>query len=305
MRNIYPQNNDRVINRDINPVTREDLVILAGQIENVANDLTNLANTLEAYKNQQALVVATGELRATTANISGALSALEANITDIDCATIDVSDVANIERLVAQAAQIAGTLDADAITSSDINSANIEASVATIGRLIATTAEIDNWVVGIMTANRVDAVLGNITTVNSETVNTEDLNVTDTLVADKLQTRDFEVTTADIAGAKIGNISTSRITWKDYQTVIDADDFYIEIPHFNNGMYCLRCLSDNNIVFSIEIFNSIDNYFVRWSQATQGWLQNIYSVGSDNTARLYFKCHNMDNPCIARESRDS
>ena len=300
-RQLYPiKDNIQDLFPDGNYATVEQLTELASVVSSLAEQLNQANEALEAYKEQirngvQTTTLDASNIRATYANISGALSALEANITDIDCATIDVSDVANIERLVAQAAQIAGTLDADAITSSDINSANIEASVATIGRLIATTAEIDNWVVGIMTANRVDAVLGNITTVNSETVNTEDLNVTDTLVADKLQTRDFEVTTADIAGAKIGNISTSRITWKDYQTVIDADDFYIEIPHFNNGMYCLRCLSDNNIVFSIEIFNSIDNYFVRWSQATQGWLQNIYSVGSDNTARLYFKCHNMDN----------
>ena len=270
-------------------VTREDLVILAGQIENVANDLTNLANTLEAYKNQQALVTATGELRATTANISGALSALEANITDIDCATIDVSDVANIERLVAQAAQIAGTLDADRITSSDINSANIEASVATIGRLIATTAEIDNWVVGIMTANRVDAVLGNITTVNSETVNTEDLNVTDTLVADKLQTRDFEVTTADIAGAKIGTLENSKLVWKDYVTINDPDDFYIEIPHFENGVYYIHGSSGADTLFTVEISNSIDNYMVRVSQKVSGYLLNIYQYGEGSDAKLYFK----------------
>jgi hypothetical protein len=68
----------------------------------------------------------------------------------------------------------------------------------------------------------------------------------------------------------------------------------LEIPHFENGQYYLQLLQNDEPYITVEIYNSVDNYLVRWSQRDYNLLQNIYISGIGPSSKIYLEIENDD-----------
>lgn len=288
---ITPNNND--------VVTQEQLLAVLSEIQALNDRLTSTINYIDEYKQANSNGIKTitldaQNIKALNAKISSLLEAAKVNITDADFTTITVNELANIKKVVAQVIQITDSLIAKNTT---IETASIGTATildADISNLKAKTIEIENWLVKTFTVDKlkaniqIETPLLKATNVTSDTV-----NATDT-TTERLETTTATINKETVKESDITTLKTSNIVWQQYQTIVNPDEFYIQVPKFINGAYFLAAIDDTNTVcFTIEIQNSINNYYVSWSKTQPGFLAKFYIDKTDKTSQIYFKANTL------------
>lgn len=297
MRNIWPEKGGLAIDRENgNTATKQDIQDLSNQIDELTDSLNVLKSDLLEYEDDMAAAVNTQAINAIT-GVIGTLSATSATISTISAANITASSVANLASILSQAIS-ATNANISAIQASTINSDIIEASSVTIDSLTALSAEIGRF---------------SVSNFSAEDITSTEMSTSNIDVSNKTTTKSLEAETANIDGLTSENVNiakleaegiiseeikTSNIVWKDSTTVVHDGIFYMVIPHFENGVYYIQGKKDDVPLFTIEIFNSVDNYFVRWSQKIIGYVTNIFKVGTNINSKLVFKINNFDGDAI-------
>lgn len=301
MRELFPTNecNKDSLIPNGNVATKDELLAVLNEIQNLNDRLTDTINYIDDYKEENAsgirtLTLEAENIRASNARISSLLEATEANITDADFTTIKVDDLADIKKVVAEIVQITDSLitkDFVAETTS-LGTANI--LEADISNLKAKTIEIENWLIETFT---VDTLKANVEIetplVKAETAEVETVNATD-VITETIDAEMANINKENVQQSNIKDLKTSNISWQQYQTIVNPDEFYIEIPRFINGAYYLAAIDETNTVcFAIEIQNSINNYYVSWSKILPGFLDKFYIDKTDKTSQVYFKANTL------------
>lgn len=300
MRELFPATcNKNGITPNGDVVTQEQLLAVLSEIQALNDKLTATINYIDEYKQANSNGIKTitldaQNIKTSNAKISSLLEAVEANITDADFTTITVNELANIKKVVAEVIQITDSLITKNATVETASIGTATILDADISNLKAKTIEIENWLVETFTVDKLKA------NVQIETPLLKATNVTsDTVSATDTTTEKLEATNATIdkeivKESDITTLKTSNIVWQQYQTIVNPDEFFIQVPKFINGAYFLAAIDDTNTVcFTIEIQNSINNYYVSWSKTQPGFLEKFYIDKTDKTSQIYFKANTL------------
>ena len=282
-----------------NAVTQEQLLAVLSEIQALNDKLTATINYIDEYKEANSNGIKTitldaQNIKASNAKISSLLEAVEANITDAVFKTITVDELANIKKVVAEVIQITDSLITKNATVETASIGTATILDADISNLKAKTIEIENWLIETFTVDtlkanvQIETPLLKATNVTSDTVNTTDT------ITEKLETTTATINKETVKESDITTLKTSNIVWQQYQTIVNPDEFYIQVPKFINGAYFLAAIDDTNTVcFTIEIQNSINNYYVSWSKTQPGFLSKFYIDKTDKTSQIYFKANTL------------
>ena len=288
---ITPNNND--------VVTQEQLFAVLSEIQALNDKLASTINYIDEYKeaNSNGIKTITLEaenIKASNAKISSLLEAVEANITDGNFTNIAVEELANIKKAVAEVIQITDSMITKNATVETANIGTATILDADISSLKAKTIEIENWLIETFTVDtlkanvQIETPLLKATNVTSDTVNATDI------ITEKLETTTATINKETVKESDITTLKTSNIVWRQYQTIVNPDEFYIQVPKFINGAYFLAAIDDTNTVcFTIEIQNSINNYYISWSKTQPGFLEKFYIDKTDKTSQIYFKANTL------------
>ena len=300
MRELFPSTcNKDCTTPNGNAVTQEQLLAVLSEIQALNDKLTSTINYIDEYKEANSNGIKTitldaQNIKASNAKISSLLEAVEANITDADFTTITVNELANIKKVVAEVIQITDSLITKNATVETASIGTATILDADISNLKAKTIEIENWLIKTFTVDtlkanvQIETPLLKATNVTSDTV-----NATDT-ITERLETTTATITKETVKESDITTLKTSNIVWQQYQTIVNPDEFYIQVPKFINGAYFLAAIDDTNTVcFTIEIQNSINNYYVSWSKTQPGFLSKFYIDKTDKTSQIYFKANTL------------
>lgn len=280
-------------------VTQEQLLAVLSEIQALNDRLTATINYIDEYKaaNSNGIKTITLDaqnIKASNAKISILLEAVEANITDADFTTITVGELANIKKVVAEVIQITDNLITKNFTTQTASIGTATILDADISNLKAKTIEIENWLIKTFT---VDTLKANVQIetplLRAANVTSDTVNATDT-TTEKLEATNATINKETVKESDITTLKTSNIVWQQYQTIVNPDEFYIQVPKFINGAYFLAAIDDTNTVcFTIEIQNSINNYYVSWSKTQPGFLAKFYIDKTDKTSQIYFKANTL------------
>lgn len=301
MRELFPAtcNKNGITPNDNDVVTQEQLLAVLSEIQALNDRLTATINYIDEYKaaNSNGIKTITLDaqnIKASNAKISSLLEAAKANITDADFTTITVNELANIKKVVAEVIQITDNLITKNFTTQTASIGTATILDADISNLKAKTIEIENWLIKTFTVDtlkanvQIETPLLRATNVTSDTV-----SATDT-TTEKLEATNATINKETVKESDITTLKTSNIVWQQYQTIVNPDEFYIQVPKFINGAYFLAAIDDTNTVcFTIEIQNSINNYYVSWSKTQPGFLAKFYIDKTDKTSQIYFKANTL------------
>lgn len=297
MRNLFPQNNSTdILGKDSDVVKKEDLLPVVQQLQTIIQQLNILSDNLQQYKDDNENLITTEQLNAVNAAIQS-LEATESNLTTAEVDNLTVNSLATLTTLTAQIATITSSLSVPEIQTNELTAYEANLGNVEIGSLKATSAEIDNW-------NISNFSIENLTVSQSfQTSNLEaDVGEIGTLSAGIATIEgntsvggDLDVT-GDISSASIDTdeVTTENVTWKGQISLSNQADFFLEIPHFENGQYYLQLLQNDEPYITVEIYNSVDNYLVRWSQRDYNLLENIYISGTGPASKIYLEIENDD-----------
>lgn len=297
MRNLFPKNNSTdILGKDSDIVKKEDLLPVVQQLQTTIQQLNILSDNLQQYKDDNENSITTEQLNAVNAAIQS-LEATESNLTTAEVDNLTVSSLATLTTLTAQIATITSSLSVPEIQTNEITAMDLSATDGYFMSLKADTAEIDNWNVSNFNIENLtvsqsfqttslEATTGDIGTLSAGTATIEN---------NASVGGDLEVT-GDISGASIDTdeVTTENVTWKGQISLSNQADFFLEIPHFENGQYYLQLLQNDEPYITVEIYNSVDNYLVRWSQRDYNLLQNIYISGIGSASKIYLEIENDD-----------
>lgn len=301
MRELFPTNecNKDSLIPNGNVATKDELLAVLNEIQNLNDRLTETINYIDTYKEENAsgirtLTLEAENIRASNTRISSLLEATEANITDADFTTVNVSELADIKKVVAEIVQITDNLITKDLVAETASLGSASILEADISNLKANTIEIENWLIETFT---VDTLKANVEIetplVKAETAEVETVNATD-VITETLDAEMANINRENVQTSDIKTLKTSNISWQQYQTIVNPDEFYIEIPRFINGAYYLAAIDETNTVcFTIEIQNSINNYYVSWSKTLPGFLEKFYIDKTDKTSQVYFKANTL------------
>ena len=282
-----------------NAVTQEQLLAVLSEIQALNDKLTATINYIDEYKEANSNGIKTitldaQNIKASNAKISSLLQAVEANITDADFTTITVDELANIKKVVAEVIQITDSLITKNATAETANIGTATILDADINNLKAKTIEIENWLIETFTVDKLKANIQIETPLlKAANVTSDTVNATDT-TTERLETTTATINKETVKESGITTLKTSNIVWQQYQTIVNPDEFYIQVPKFINGAYFLAAIDDTNTVcFTIEIQNSINNYYVSWSKTQPGFLSKFYIDRTDKTSQIYFKANTL------------
>ena len=300
MRELFSStcNKDCTISND-NAVTQEQLLAVLSEIQALNDRLTATINYIDEYKaaNSNGIKTITLDaqnIKASNAKISSLLEAVEANITNGNFTTITVNELVNIKKAVAEVIQITDSLITKNATVETASIGTATILDADISNLKAKTIEIENWLIGTFT---VDTLKANVQIetplLRAANVTSDTVSATDT-ITEKLKATNATINKETVKESDITTLKTSNIVWQQYQTIVNPDEFYIQVPKFINGTYFLAAIDDTNTVcFTIEIQNSINNYYVSWSKTQPGFLEKFYIDKTDKTSQIYFKANTL------------
>ena len=300
MRELFSStcNKDCTISND-NAVTQEQLLAVLSEIQALNDRLTATINYIDEYKaaNSNGIKTITLDaqnIKASNAKISSLLEAVEANITNGNFTTITVNELANIKKAVAEVIQITDSLITKNATVETASIGTATILDADISNLKAKTIEIENWLIGTFT---VDTLKANVQIetplLRAANVTSDTVSATDT-TTEKLKATNATINKETVKESDITTLKTSNIVWQQYQTIVNPDEFYIQVPKFINGTYFLAAIDDTNTVcFTIEIQNSINNYYVSWSKTQPGFLEKFYIDKTNKTSQIYFKANTL------------
>ena len=301
MRELFSStcNKDCTISNGNDAVTQEQLLAVLSEIQALNDKLDSTINYIDEYKaaNSNGIKTITLEaqnIKASNAKISSLLEAVEANITDGNFTTITVNELVNIKKAVAEVIQITDSLITKNATVETASIGTATILDADISNLKAKTIEIENWLIGTFT---VDTLKANVQIetplLRAANVTSDTVSATDT-TTEKLEATNATINKETVEESGITTLKTSNIVWQQYQTIINPDEFYIQVPKFINGTYFLAAIDDTNTVcFTIEIQNSINNYYVSWSKTQPGFLEKFYIDKTDKTSQIYFKANTL------------
>ena len=301
MRELFSStcNKDCTISNGNDAVTQEQLLAVLSEIQALNDKLDSTINYIDEYKaaNSNGIKTITLEaqnIKASNAKISSLLEAVEANITDGNFTTITVNELVNIKKAVAEVIQITDSLITKNATVETASIGTATILDADISNLKAKTIEIENWLIGTFT---VDTLKANVQIetplLRAANVTSDTVSATDT-TTEKLEATNATINKETVKESDITTLKTSNIVWQQYQTIINPDEFYIQVPKFINGTYFLAAIDDTNTVcFTIEIQNSINNYYVSWSKTQPGFLEKFYIDKTDKTSQIYFKANTL------------
>lgn len=289
MRNIFPnqEQTNNLFNQEKDVATKQDIQDLSNQIIAISNSLTNTSEKLSQYIASMGENITTGQINAMRAVIS-VLEATNATLTSANITSLTVSGITALNSLTADLATIASdlTVGGNLTVTGDVKGAN-----ATFDEITVATANIINWSVENLTVNKVNAkeieaddiksngnvIAGNI---DSTTANIDNIS-SKAITSDAIAVNGEVVAKAGMFDeAKVGNIH-----WLESVDYTDTE-VYLTLPHYENGTYYLRARGTNKTLFSIEAFNSVDNYFVKWSQAVGGNIAEMFKLGDDENSQL-------------------
>ena len=289
MRNIFPnqEQTNNLFNQEKDMATKQDIQDLSNQIIAISNSLTNTSEKLANYIASMGENITTGQMNALQAAIS-TLEATNATLTSANITSLNVSGITALNSLTADLATIASdlTVGGSLDVTGDVKGAN-----ATFDEITATTANIANWVVENLTVNKINATEieadsiksnGNVIAGNIESATATIDNISsNAITADTVSVNDeISAKSGLFDEAKVGNIH-----WLESVDYTDTD-VYLTLPHYENGTYYLRARGTDKTLFTIEAFNSVDNYFVKWSQAVGGNIAEILKLGNDENSQL-------------------
>lgn len=301
MRKLYPDNQQtqEIFNRDDNRATKQDIQDLSNQIAATNQTLQNTIDALSTLSDSLSQSLNTNEITALSAAIN-MLQTASANITNANATNLTVSSLATLNELTANVATLAHDLTVGGNVSI---SGDVSANDATFDNLTATSATIANFTIDHFEAVEFESdrltVTSEITTTDLEVTDTatiKDANVTNADIDDADITK-ADVEEAEIGLAKIDETAIENIHWLYWQTYTsDSPKLFMVLPHFENGIYFLRAKDGNqNTLFAVEVHNSVDNLFARWSQKEMNWVYKISKVGTGASTQCMLEVHNVDN----------
>lgn len=295
MRKIFPEGNyTELVGKDSDIVKKEDLLPIMNQLNEAQQAIQLLQDALQTYKIEMSGSVNTNVLNATNAAIQN-LSALQSDLESATVENLTVDTLATITTLATQIANISTSISAPFANINEISTLSLEAAEAAISSLEATTATFDELVVSewnidnATIAQKLEATTAELGTAEIGTLEVDTFtdNGNASVGGDLSVTGD-----ATVAGLIADEISTENIHWKGTVALSDVQTLFLEIPHFENGQYYVQLLDNTTPFATLEIFNSVDNYFVRWSQGDFGYIQKLYKYGTGTAAQIFIELSN-------------
>ena len=287
---LFPNGNDFV--------TKEELTKLVVRLDDLAEDFTILKDYLDKFISQLGETLTTKNINAINASIDEILAGIikakelsvEGKITanELEVFTNITTDYIKSVRAVLS------ELDAETINAKDVEFVNTHTNY-----LYAETVDIKNWSIENLKIETAEIDNLETKTIGTEIINTSDVQ-TDTIEAEKGNIN--EITSDKVVTGKLDTfeVKSSQFVWKELQEVVDQDRFYLELPHFENGTYYIKAITgsfdENNFegaetLFTIESRNSVDNYFISWSQDELGYLERVYITTKEN--KLVYRIFNL------------
>ena len=305
MRNIFPnqKQTNNLFNQEKDMATKQDIQDLSNQIIAISNSLTNTSEKLANYIASMGENITTGQINAMQAAISK-LEATNATLTSANITSLNVSGITALNSLTADLATIASdlTVGGSLNVSGDVKGAN-----ALFDEITATTANIANWVVENLTANKITSTEIEAGSIKSNgTVSANNIEST-TATIGNLSGNEItadKVTVSNELSSALGTfdeVKIENIHWKESVDYPNTTEVYLTVPHFENGTYYLRANGTTKTLFTVEIQNSVDNFFVRWSQAIAGYIATMYKLGNDQNSQICIHIKNIENVAFTLE----
>ena len=305
MRNIFSdkEQTNNLFNQENNMATKQDIQDLSNQISAISASLDNVSENLSQYITAMGKNITTGQINALQAAIS-ILEATNAKLTTANITSLTVSGMSSLATLTADLATI--TSDLSVGGSVEING-DIKASNATFEEITATTANIANWTVENLTANKITATeieAGSIKsngTVSANNIESATATIGN-LSGNEITTDKITVSNELSSGlGAFDEVKIENIHWKEYVDYPNTTEVYLTVPHFENGTYYLRANGPTKTLFTVEILNSVDNFFVRWSQALAGYIATMYKTGDGPNSQICIHIKNIENVAFTLE----
>lgn len=305
MRNIFSdkEQTNNLFNQENNMATKQDIQDLSNQISAISASLDNVSENLSQYITSMGKNITTGQINALQAAIS-ILEATNAKLTTANITSLTVSGISSLATLTADLATISSDLS---VGGSVEITGDIKASNATFEEITATTANIANWTVENLTANKITATEieagsiksnGAVSANNIESTTATIGNLSgNEITADKITVRN-ELSSGL---GTFDEVKVENIHWKESVDYPNTTEVYLTVPHFENGTYYLRANGPTKTLFTVEIQNSVDNFFVRWSQAIAGYIATMYKLGNDQNSQFCIHIKNIENVAFSLE----
>lgn len=305
MRNIFSdkEQTNNLFNQENNMATKQDIQDLSNQISAISASLDSVSENLSQYITSMGKNITTGQINALQAAIS-ILEATNAKLTSANITSLTVSGISSLANLTADLATISSDLN---VGGNITVTGNIKASNATFEEITATTANIANWTVENLTANKITATEieagsiksnGTVSANNVESATATIGNLSgNEITADK-------VTVRNELSSSLGTfdeVKVENIHWKESVDYPNTTEVYLTVPHFENGTYYLRANGPTRTLFTVEILNSVDNFFVRWSQALVGYIATMYKTGDGPSSQICIHIKNIENVAFTLE----
>lgn len=305
MRNIFSdkEQTNNLFNQENNMATKQDIQDLSNQISAISASLDSVSENLSQYITSMGKNITTGQINALQAAIS-ILESTNAKLTTANITSLTVSGMSSLATLTADLATISSDLNVGGnfTATGDVNGAN-----ATFEEITATTANIANWTVENLTANKITATeieAGNIKSNGTVSANNiESATATIGNLSGNEITAD-KVTVNNELSSNLGTfdeVKVENIHWKESVDYPNTTEVYLTVPHFENGTYYLRANGPTKTLFTVEIQNSVDNFFVRWSQAQVGYIATMYKIGDGPNAQICIHIKNIENVAFSLE----
>lgn len=305
MRNIFSdkEQTNNLFNQDNNMATKQDIQDLSTQISAISASLDSVSENLSQYITSMGKNITTGQINALQAAIS-ILEATNAKLTSAKITSLTVSGMSSLATLTADLATIASdlTVGGSVEITGDVKGAN-----ATFEEITATTANIANWTVENLTANKITATEIEAGSIKSNGIVSADNIESATATIGNLSGNEItadKVTVSNELSSALGTfdeVKVENIHWKESVDYPNTTEVYLTVPHFENGTYYLRANGPTKTLFTVEIQNSVDNFFVRWSQAIAGYIATMYKTGNGLNAQICVHIKNIENVAFSLE----
>ncbi len=305
MRNIFSdkEQTNNLFNQENNMATKQDIQDLSNQISAISASLDNVSENLSQYITSMGKNITTGQINALQAAIS-ILEATNAKLTSANITSLTVSGMSSLATLTADLATIASdlTVGGNATITGDIKASN-----ATFEEITATTANIANWTVENLTANKITATEIEAGSIKSNGTVSADNIESATATIGNLSGNEItadKVTVSNELSSGLGSfdeVKIENIHWKESVDYPNTTEVYLTVPHFENGTYYIRANGPTRTLFTVEILNSVDNFFVRWSQAIDGYIATMYKTGKDSSSQICIHIKNIENVAFTLE----
>lgn len=305
MRNIFSdkEQTNNLFNQENNMATKQDIQDLSNQISAISASLDSVSENLSQYITSMGKNITTGQINALQAAIS-ILEATNAKLTTANITSLTVSGISSLATLTADLATISSDLS---VGGNVTVTGDIKASNATFEEITATTANIANWTVENLTANKITATEIEAGSIKSNGIvsanNIESTTATIGNLSGNEITAD-NVTVSNELSSGLGTfdeVKIENIHWKESVDYPNTTEVYLTVPHFENGTYYLRANGPTKTLFTVEIQNSVDNFFVRWSQALAGYIATMYKIGDYSSSQICIHIKNIENVSFSLE----